>query len=79
MIEALSGQLGLNPRYQQEAVGLFMRLNLVKFGVNACIVAYVLWLFIELKTTSEIVTNQSRIWIPNLSELQSMKDTDRKT
>jgi len=40
LIWALIGQLGLNPRYQQEAVGLFLNLNLGKFGVNAGIVAY---------------------------------------
>lgn len=40
LIEALSGQLDLNPRYQQEAIGLFMSLNLGKFGVHAGIVAY---------------------------------------
>lgn len=40
LIGALIGQLDLNPRYQQEAEGLFMSLNLGKFGVNAGIVAY---------------------------------------
>jgi hypothetical protein len=40
LIGALTGQLDLNPRYQQEATGLFMSLNLGRFGVNAGIVAY---------------------------------------
>lgn len=40
LIWSLICQLDINPRYQQEAAGLFMSLNLRKFGVNAGVVAY---------------------------------------
>jgi len=40
LIWSLITQLGLNPRYQQEAASLFLSLNPGKFGVDAGIVAY---------------------------------------